>query len=341
MERGMETLIFQNLEEIIDRENIVRKIGAKKQLTCYIGFAPTGKIHIGYLIPCMKIRDLTVAGCKVAIMIADIHAILDARKTPPHLVKLRSTYYQIILMKILEILGAKVDNIKFVQGSDFQKSGEYIMDLLELSSRVTLVAAKKAGTEVIKQGGEGKLGSAIYPVMQAIDENYVGQAAFGVQIDMELGGIDQRKIFCFSRDLANENGKISYLMNPMLSLSNKGKMSCSDNMEKISIHDTDDNIEGKIEKAYCADGEANCGIMKMVEYVFFPMERKIIITMDNKIKCRYNTYEEFEKDFKNKIFTGRNLKESITHLICDFVSKMREYLYEDTMQLLLDQAYPN
>lgn len=65
----------------------------------------------------MKIRDLTLANCNVTIMIADIHAMLDERKTPSNLVKLRSHYYQIMLSKILEILGANLDNIRFIYGS--------------------------------------------------------------------------------------------------------------------------------------------------------------------------------------------------------------------------------
>lgn len=56
------------------------------------------------------------------------------------------------------------------------------------------------GTEVVKQAKDPKLGSAIYPIMEPVDENYIGQATYGAQADMELGGIDQRKIFCFRKN---------------------------------------------------------------------------------------------------------------------------------------------
>lgn len=74
--------------------------------------------------------------------------------------------------------------------------------------------------------------------MQATDENYVGQCAFGTQIDIELGGLDQRKIFCFSYD---NNGKISYFMTPIISLAKNGK---------ISLTDSDAEIELKIKKVF-------------------------------------------------------------------------------------------
>lgn len=137
-------LIFRNLEEIIGKEIIDAKLSQGKTLLCYIGFAPTGQVHAGYLVPCMKIRDLTLAGCNVAIMIADVHALLDERKTPSHLVELRSDYYRAIITKILEVLGANLSHVKFIRGSEFQLNGDYSMDVWELASRVTISAAKKA-----------------------------------------------------------------------------------------------------------------------------------------------------------------------------------------------------
>lgn len=137
-------LIFRNLEEIIGKEIIDAKLSQGKTLLCYIGFVlyPIGdnQVYAGYLVPCMKIRDLTL----VAIMIADVHALLDERKTPSHLVELRSDYYRAIITKILEVFGANLSHIKFIRGSEFQLNGDYSMDVWELASRVTISAAKKA-----------------------------------------------------------------------------------------------------------------------------------------------------------------------------------------------------
>lgn len=350
MEVSDTTLIFRNLEEVISRDVIEEKLAAGRRLSCYIGFAPTGQIHLGYLVPCMKIRDLTLAGCNVAIMLADLHALLDERKTPSHLVQLRSEYYQRILTKILEILGADLERVKFVRGSEFQLTEGYIMDMLDLSSRVTTNAAKKAGTEVVKQNKDSKLGSAIYPVMQAIDENYVGQATFGVQVDMELGGIDQRKIFCFSRDWdkvhtsadeSKDKGKISYLMTPIISLSKSGKMSSSDQCSKISFHDGDEVIATRIKKAFCCDGDPDCGLMKLMKCVFFPFQGEIVVTIDNGKRIRYPNYDLFEEDFRRGVFGAKLVKKVVvTQLLYSFVYPIRQYMYADDMQELIYQAYP-
>src|SRR3989338_6874293 len=95
-------LIYRNVADTIGPTVDASAVG-------YIGFAPTGEIHLGYLVPCMKIRDLTVAGCRIAIMLADIHAMLDERKTPEHLIASRSLYYELVLTQILSCLGAEMN----------------------------------------------------------------------------------------------------------------------------------------------------------------------------------------------------------------------------------------
>lgn len=353
---NMETLIFRNLEEVIGHDLLKSKLEAGKTLLCYIGFAPTGQVHVGYLVPCMKIRDLTLAGCNVAIMIADVHAILDERKTPSHLVELRSDYYRLIITKILEMLGANLNHVKFIKGSEFQLNGDYSMDVLELASRVTVSAARKAGTEVVKQSKELKLGSAIYPVMQAVDENYVGQMTFGHQADMELGGIDQRKIFCFSRDWDRKinDATISYLMNPILSLTKpKGllnKMSSSDPNGKITFYDTDELIASKIKKAFCCDGDPDCGLMKLMKCVFFPLKvpffdnntitEVICVTLDCGKVLMYTEYEQFEDDFKKGVFVAQHVKQTIIELLYDVIDPIRQYINSEEIIHLISQAYP-
>lgn len=332
-------LIYRNLAEIIGKDRIEEKLSLNQPLTCYIGFAPTGQLHLGYLVPCMKIRDLTLAGCKVAIMIADVHSLLDERKTPKNLVDFRSDYYCKVLTFILQLLGADMTCIRFVRGSEFQYTGEYNMDVWDLTSRTTIAAAKKAGSEVVKQSKDPLLGSVIYPLMQVVDENHIGQCAFNSQIDIELGGVDQRKIFCFSHD---NGGAISYFMNPIISLAKSGKMSASDVNGKISFTDSDTEIQLKIKKAFCCDGDPDCGLMKLIKCVFFSLDdTNVSLTMDDGPIVHYSTYEKFESDFVKGIFVAPHLKKTITSLITEIVRPVREYLVSDNMQGLINTAYPS
>lgn len=345
-----QNLIYRNIAEILGQDILDAKIAKGEILTAYIGFAPTGKIHLGYLLPCVKIRDLTLVGCRVAIMIADIHCVIDERKTPSHLVNLRTEYYRLSLTDLLQRLGANLDLVKFVKGSEFQLSQQYTMDLLEMSTRVTITMAQRAGAGVVKKDKHPKLGSLMYPLMQAIDENYVGQASFGSQADIELGGTDQRKIFTFALDhmVKDTTARMSYLMNPIISLSKPkpksesevDKMSASDPRYRILLIDNEDRIEEVIKSAYCVDGDSNCGLMLILRCVFFPLNNSLCITGDDDIVREYHSYEDFERDYRTGLFVACHVKRMIIGLICDFLVSVRNYHLGHEMVELVAAAYP-
>jgi tyrosyl-tRNA synthetase len=57
-------LISRNLQEVLGGDGI-QAILKERDLSLYWGTAPTGKPHIGYLVPMSKIADFLAAGCKV------------------------------------------------------------------------------------------------------------------------------------------------------------------------------------------------------------------------------------------------------------------------------------
>lgn len=58
-------LITRNLQEIIIDKNIALKIMAKRPIKIYWGTAPTGRIHLGYFVPILKLIDFLNAGAEV------------------------------------------------------------------------------------------------------------------------------------------------------------------------------------------------------------------------------------------------------------------------------------
>ena len=52
---------------------------------------------------------------------------------------------------MLEVLGAPIEKLKFVKGSDYQLSPEYTLNMYTLMSKISLHDALKSGTEVVKQ----------------------------------------------------------------------------------------------------------------------------------------------------------------------------------------------
>lgn len=204
-------LIKDNLAEIIGEAELVEKLKSGKPLKVYWGTSPTGKPHIGYFLPLIKIAQLVKAGCEVIILFADLHAYLDAMKTSWDLLELRTKYYEQLIKQILIELGVDLDRIKFVKGSDYQLSKEYTVDVYKFMSKISVDSAQRGGAEVVKQTANPALSGLAYPLLQVLDEVYL-------EADAELGGQDQRKIFMLSRDHIHKIGykPAIHLMNPMI-----------------------------------------------------------------------------------------------------------------------------
>lgn len=94
---------------------------------------------------------------------------------------------------MLRSIGVPLDKLKFVRGSSYQLTQKYTMDVYKLCTLVTLKQATKAGAEVVKQVESPLLSGMVYPLLQALDEEYL-------KVDAQFGGSDQRKIFTFARE---------------------------------------------------------------------------------------------------------------------------------------------
>src|SRR5690606_11536131 len=102
--------------------------------------------------------------------------------------------------------------------------------------------------------------------MQALDEEYL-------KVDVQFGGIDQRKIMVYARE---NLPKIGYkarveLMNPMIRGLVGEKMSSSVESSKIDLLDSAEEIARKIKKAECVEVDPDNGLMAILKYVIIPL----------------------------------------------------------------------
>lgn len=260
-------LLKANLQEVLNPEIIDHVILTEKRpLKIYWGTATTGRPHCGYFVPMMKIAELLKAGCKVTILLADLHAYLDNMKAPLDLVAFRAKYYEFIVKSTLRAVGVDISQLTFVLGSSYQLTKEYTMDRFKLEGITRVNVAQRAGAEVVKQTNDPCLGGLIYPLMQALDEQYL-------DVDAQFGGLDQRKIFTFAMEnLPKIDYKVrAHLMNAMVpGLGEAAKMSASDADSKIDLLDSPEEVTKKMKKAVCAPKvvEGN-GVLAFVEHVIF------------------------------------------------------------------------
>ncbi len=328
-------LIKRNLKEIISEEELVKLLKEKKILTVYWGTAPTGRIHVGYFIPITKIIDLLKAGFKVKILLADLHAYLDDQKTPWDLLDKRTIYYKEMILSMLDSVGVDHKKLEFIVGSDFQLNPEYMLDVLRISADVTMNRVKRAAAEVVRFTNKPKVGGFIYPIMQALDEQYL-------EADAQFGGEDQRHIMVFAREYLP---KIGYktrveLMNPMLPGLTGEKMSSSVEKNKIDLLDSKEYVEKKMNEAYCVAGDKNNGILAFVQYVIFPLKGKLIITRDKKFggDLEYKEYSKLENDFVDKKLHPLDLKKSVALEINKLLEPIRKH-FKNKMEIV-KKAYP-
>jgi len=359
-------LITKNIEEVIGDDTLRAKLAAREQLKIYWGTSPTGKPHIGYLLPLIKLGHFLKAHCRVIVLFADIHAYLDSKKSTLELVKYRVQYYEEVIKKTLELLGINTSILFFRQGSQYQLTPRYTLDMYKMLSKISVNEAQRAGAEVVKQCENPMLSSLVYPILQALDEEHL-------DVDVEFGGTDQRKIFALSHDFLPKIGynKRIHLMNPMIPSFSRGaevldtikcqtfgteeptlhgtkKMSCSDPASKIDLLDDPKDIIKKINKAYCEVGNITDNpLLTFCKYVIFPIlelqggEEFVIDRPENYGGIMtFSSYEELQKGYEDKLVHPVDLKLGVRVFLVNFLEPLRYHFTGEDKVALIKRAYP-
>lgn len=343
-------LITQNLQEVVGNEVIMKKIIAQRPLRIYWGTSPTGRVHVGYFVPLLKIADFLKAGCEVKILIADLHAYLDSMKSSWELLSYRVDYYIKIIKEILQTLNVDIERLTFVKGTDFQLTSKYVIDMHKLDVITNLKTAVHAGAEVVKQSESPAIASIHYPILQALDEEYL-------DVDAQFGGIDQRKIFMYAREYLP---KIKYkkrfhLMNPMVPPLSKTplastdpvlrKMSASSNL-KIDVLDSAKDIRKKINCAFCEPGNTEDNTpLTLLRTMLFPVlhhrGEDFIIAKKEKYgpSITYTNYKDVENDYKTLKLHPGDLKNGISQNLCRLLDLIKQNFKSKEHAELLKKAY--
>ncbi|RRJ33442.1 tyrosine--tRNA ligase [Halocatena pleomorpha] len=332
-------LMTRYTEEIVTEEELDELL-AREQPTVYIGYAPTGEMHIGHFTTIRKLADFIRAGFDVTVLIADLHAHLDDEKSPFELLDARSRYYRTAIKAMIETAGASADQLTFVRGSEFELDSEYTLELLQMAADTTIKRAQRAGSEVVRQSENPKLGGVLYSLMQSLD-------VAALEADVAYGGIDQRGIYMLSRELLPEWGyeKPVCAFAPLLSGLSGGKMSASDESSKVGLTDDPEAVQEKLNQAYCPQGETeDNGVLEYVRYLLFPVleERGESFHIERPEKFGgdlvYESYDELEADFLSEELHPQDLKNAAAGEIAEIIAPVGDALRDDPE--LLETAYP-
>lgn len=311
-------LIKRNTAEILTEQELKDLLEKKKNPTVYLGTAITGRPHIGYYTWVLKLADFIRAGFKVKVLLADLHGALD--NCPWDVLEKRYNYYSKVIKLMFQSMGIDVKDLEFVKGSSFELDKKYVLDLMKMSTYTSVHDCIKAASEVVKLGDNPKLSGAIYPIMQALDEEYLG-------VDVQYGGTDQRKIFVFARE---NLPKIGYkprieVMTPLIPGLIGKKMSASDEKSKIDLLDDEETVKKKINSAECVAGDTDNGIFAFLKYVIMVIKEDkgedFIIERDKEYggNLEYSEYVEIESDFLDKKLHPLDLKNAVAKEISEML----------------------
>ena len=181
-------LIKRNTEEIVTQEELERLVESKTTPTAYVGYEPSGKIHLGHVLTVNKLIDLQNAGFEITVLLADVHAYLNEKGTLDEVKKIADFNKECFIA-----LGLDENKTKYVYGSDYQLEPEYMINVLKLARVTTLNRAKRSMDEVSRNAENPMVSQMVYPLMQAVDIAMLG-------VDVAVGGIDQRKIHMLARE---------------------------------------------------------------------------------------------------------------------------------------------
>ncbi|XGW21584.1 hypothetical protein V3C99_004497 [Haemonchus contortus] len=326
------TLILRNLQEALGVDKLEKQLSTDgKVVHVYWGTATTGKPHVGYFVPMRKIADFLQAGLKVTVLFADLHAFLDNMKSTWELLENRVIYYEHIIKALLMALNVPIERLHFVRGTTYQLSREYTFDILRLCSQVSQRDALKAGAEVVKQVESPLLSGLLYPLLQALDEQYL-------KVDGQFGGVDQRKIFILAEEQLPKLklGKRWHLMNPMVPGLTGSKMSSSEVDSKIDLLDSRDVVERKILGAACPKQEDDNGILAFFNYVLIPIVSPNSLVIANK---EFFTYDDIKESYLSGALSADDLKKSLVEFLNELLVKVQEHCKSDVVLDALEKGY--
>ncbi|MEX0568119.1 MAG: tyrosine--tRNA ligase [Candidatus Njordarchaeota archaeon] len=316
-------------EFVITMNDLEKLIESKEKIVSYCGYEPSGPIHIGYFPTLFKAKEIGKIGI-VKILLADYHAYLN-NKGPLDIIQDLSTNYWIPVFKALGV------NAKYILGSEFQGTKEYITDLFTLSRRMSMKRAIRAVTIILRQKEEIQVGAAIYPIMQVLDIIYL-------DLNLAFGGTDQRKIHALIRDLLTHEAVKELKRKPrmpvcihlpmILGLKPGEKMSSSKPETHIAIHDTPEAIKRKLRKAYCppetADPNKN-PIFSILKHVIMPYSDDFTVNRPEKYggPITYTKFEDIARDYIDKNLHPLDLKNAVADWIISQLRSVHKLLEKD------------
>jgi len=286
-------LMIDDVDEAVGIDHIVNCIadgtsaGGDGVIRCYVGFEPSGKAHIGWKVISLQMRRMLDADANVLIFLADWHAwVNDKFKGVMDDIQVTARYMEETFRALLgnPPEGDGPGQLRFLWASGIMDSGDYWARVLRCSKNMSLARVRRTFSIMGRdeESSDGDLSRFFYPALQAAD-------IFEMDIDVAIGGMDQRKAHMYMRDVADRWGwyKATCLHTPIISgLKSSGarmesfdhKMSKSDPNGAILLHDDDNKLAKKMKKAFLDPEQPDSPVYELIQHIILPEFGEVVVT---------------------------------------------------------------
>jgi len=321
--------VRRGVQEVVTEEELRGLLERESTPKAYVGYEPSGYVHIGSgVIMAEKIKDLVAAGFDVTFLLADWHAMIN-NKLGGDLEAIRTCakYFE----DAFRALGVP-DSVGFAFADDLVAGSPYWADVIRVSKAASVARIKRALTIMGRKEEDAELDASmlIYPAMQVTDIHVL-------DLDLALGGMDQRHAHMLYRDLAPKLGwkQVVAVHTPLLvGLKGKGrmdaieaKMSKSKPETAILIHDPPEEIARKVEKAFCPpkDTEDNF-VTEVARLILLPRE-PLVVERPTKFggDVTYADFDALAKAYRAGELHPKDLKAAVSRALADRLAPVREY----------------
>ena len=335
-------LVTRNTQEIVTAEELRQVLETEAKPRAYWGFESSGFMHIGMGLVCgSKIKDMVKAGFEFVIFLADWHSWINNKMGGSmENIRLCGEYFK----DCFTAIGIKPDSVQYLWASDLAKDVEYWEKVVRVAKSVSLQRTWRSLPIMGREMSLTDMETAwvYYPCMQAAD-------IFHMQLHVACAGVDQRKAHMLAREAAQKLGwekpvsvhvpiliglqglqitQQEFDENAEINLQISSKMAKSIPKTCIFVHDSPEEIEEKIEAAYCAPKEVwGNPVLQMAKHIIFNEKSTLAISRSQKYGGpeRFESYEALEKAYVKGSLHPLDLKKGVAEALIEILSPAREY----------------
>lgn len=320
-------------EEIVTQDELMELLKTNSKPKHYIGLEISGFLHLGSLISTgFKINDFTKAGVDCTIFLADWHTLINDKLGGDWDTIAKVSKYYADAFKLV------CPGVKIVLGSElYDSKKDYWFEFVKFTKHMSLARTMRTLTIMGRSENEEKMDLAklLYPPMQAVDIH-------SLDLDIVHAGMDQRKIHMLVREvfpkmkwkvpIAVHHKLLPGLSEPSTASKESkilGKMSKTDPNSGIFIHDSDNEINSKIKKAWCEEGNIdNNPLLEITKHVILHEFKEIHVERPEKFggNVVYTNSSQLESDFSQKKLHPSDLKKMVGNYLIKIISPIREKL---------------